>query len=148
MKKCNICKINKTIENFNLYRKNKPNRRNLCKDCQLEQRRKYQYPYRKEKTKYYKIKDRYGLSKEEYDLLINQNPSCQSCGEIFINTPHVDHNHETNKIRGLLCGNCNKALGLLKDDPIKIVNLLRYLLEGSETISKESTPKRVEVPSP
>ena len=39
----------------------------------------------------------------------------------------VDHCHETGDVRGLLCAACNTALGLLKDDPDRIVKLLDYL---------------------
>jgi len=148
MKKCRICNIVKSIQEFRPYGGNRKGVRTLCRKCELDIRRKYEYPYRAEKAKYYKIKDRYGLTKEEYDSLIENNPVCKSCKEEFTNTPHVDHDHKTGIVRGLLCNKCNKALGLLNDDPIKIVNLLQYLLESSETISKESTLKRVEVPSP
>jgi len=39
----------------------------------------------------------------------------------------VDHDHETDKNRGLLCGLCNKAIGLLQDDPIIIEAALEYV---------------------
>jgi len=39
----------------------------------------------------------------------------------------IDHCHQTGSIRGLLCGNCNKGLGFLHDDPRRIIGLLDYL---------------------
>src|ERR1700694_6049082 len=39
----------------------------------------------------------------------------------------VDHNHETNAVRDLLCNNCNTALGLLKEDPLRIEALAAYI---------------------
>ena len=39
----------------------------------------------------------------------------------------LDHNHETGEIRGLLCAPCNTALGLLKEDPVRITRMLEYL---------------------
>ena len=40
---------------------------------------------------------------------------------------HLDHNHKTGKTRGLLCGNCNRALGLLREDPERIARAIAYL---------------------
>lgn len=40
---------------------------------------------------------------------------------------HVDHCHTTGKIRGLLCANCNTALGLLKDSPLLLSKAIEYL---------------------
>ena len=44
----------------------------------------------------------------------------------------VDHNHSTGKFRGWLCGNCNRALGLLKDSEETIQNMLNYLKNHNE----------------
>lgn len=52
----------------------------------------------------------------------------------------VDHDHKTGKVRGLLCHNCNRALGLLKDNKEIIQNCLSYL-ERVTTIPKGSTLK-------
>ena len=45
----------------------------------------------------------------------------------------VDHCHATGKVRGLLCHNCNRALGLLKDKISVLKNAIQYL-EGATTI--------------
>ena len=45
------------------------------------------------------------------------------------NRPHVDHNHENGKVRGLLCNTCNRALGMFEDDK----NLLRKAANYLET---------------
>jgi len=54
------------------------------------------------------------------------------CGEDFDEANRgtsavLDHDHETNKVRGKLHSNCNIALGLVKDDPMKLVRLAAYL---------------------
>ena len=41
---------------------------------------------------------------------------------------HLDHNHETGRIRGVLCGNCNRGLGLLQDNPEILLKAREYLL--------------------
>jgi hypothetical protein len=49
--------------------------------------------------------------------------------KITTKTGHLDHNHVTGKLRGLLCLQCNMALGLLNDDKAKITGLMTYLEE-------------------
>lgn len=44
---------------------------------------------------------------------------------------HFDHDHETGEFRGWLCRQCNMALGLLKDDPLRLEALARYLRRQS-----------------
>lgn len=85
---------------------------NNCVECD-----KYQISKHQVNAKFARIKKLYGLSKEEYLKLVKeQSSSCKLCGfieEDFFKL-HVDHCHETNKVRGLLCGTCNQGIGLLK----------------------------------
>lgn len=48
-------------------------------------------------------------------------------------TPHVDHNHETNKVRGVLCVKCNTGLGLFLDNILVLENAIKYL-ESDRTL--------------
>lgn len=42
-------------------------------------------------------------------------------------TPHIDHCHETKKVRGLLCGRCNYLLGVAQDNPLVLARAALYL---------------------
>lgn len=61
-------------------------------------------------------KKRYGITVEQYDQLFEyQGGRCAICNKTSTKKLNVDHDHNTGEIRGLLCGNCNKALGLFDD---------------------------------
>lgn len=83
-----------------------------------------------EKRKNDKLKHRYGISLVEYEQLVrNQNGLCQICGQENSNKRsfHVDHDHTTGKIRGILCSKCNICLGLVNDDIEILTNAINYL---------------------
>lgn len=64
------------------------------------------------------------------DRLVQQaGNACAICAEQFTkkSTPRIDHNHTTGAVRGVLCRNCNVALGLLKDDPACVKKAFDYL---------------------
>jgi hypothetical protein len=65
------------------------------------------------------------------ELLAAQQAQCAICGRSEREAPrgrlHVDHCHETALIRGLLCGHCNSAIGLLKEDRDVLAAAIRYL---------------------
>ena len=61
---------------------------------------------------------KYGITQEEYEaMLSNQGHVCWICKEKGKRRLTIDHDHETGKIRGLLCCNCNFGLGFFNDDP-------------------------------
>lgn len=77
------------------------------------------------------IKRKYGLTWDMYQEWIKrQNNKCAICLRNFIQikqTPHIDHDHKSKKIRGLLCATCNSALGHLKDDIVLFERAIEYL---------------------
>lgn len=69
------------------------------------------------------------LTCDEYDeMLAAQHGLCAICGQASsARRLHVDHDHRTGRIRGLLCRNCNICLGLMADDPGRILSAAAYL---------------------
>ena len=142
---CSICKIIKTKGDFH------KGRRSYCKNCEnvynkkrrnekrnsdpewynkeLERRRKW-YKDNKWCIKANNLKWNYNLTLEEYNTLNeNQNGICAIC-ENKCSTGRslaVDHNHKTNKIRGLLCSNCNSGLGSFKESIKFLDKAIEYL---------------------
>ena len=70
----------------------------------------------------------YGIDGKTYDaMLAAQGGACAACRDAPGKTHlAVDHDHETGAVRGLLCGQCNLALGSLRDSPARIAALLAY----------------------
>lgn len=95
--------------------------------------KKHRAKLSKESAKGRELKYKYGISWEKYVLLHDsQGGSCKICKSPIAllssdqtKTANVDHCHTTGKIRGLLCGDCNRGIGLLKDSPA----ILRYAAE-------------------
>jgi len=83
------------------------------------------------------LKDNFGISLEEYHKIFQaQNGKCAICKKHQSELKRalaVDHDHETGQVRGLLCANCNLALGHLKDDPGLLCNAIKYLGSGANT---------------
>lgn len=79
---------------------------------------------------------RYGISKDQYEAWLLKQDHCEICKASFeTERPNIDHCHDTNKIRGLLCNSCNRALGWFKDSPEVLHNAQQYLKKhGKERI--------------
>lgn len=144
MKKlCIRCNLKKDIKKFyrDNYRKDKLSC--YCKSCQdknlirlgirSKEYRKAEYKRNKETYRENSYKRKFNISIEDYNYLFNkQNGLCSICKGKFVGRKDarhfaIDHNHKTKKIRGLLCSNCNKLLGMCKDN-IEILKLaIKYL---------------------
>jgi hypothetical protein len=91
-------------------------------------------PGRARKDRRYNLKRYYGITEIQYEAMEEaQGGACAICG--FIPKPHehrlcVDHCHNSQEIRGLLCHWCNIALGRFKDDPNIIKAAFKYLTKG------------------
>jgi len=74
------------------------------------------------------LRYKYGIEPEAFDaILAKQDGVCAICKKPSEERLHVDHDHKTNKVRGLLCGGCNRALGLMKDSPETLRAAAEYL---------------------
>src|SRR5215471_6051774 len=70
----------------------------------------------------------YGISLQDFDaILAHQGGACAICRERFTRTPHVDHDHDTRVVRGLLCSQCNRGLGCFDDDVEIMESAVEYL---------------------
>jgi predicted transcriptional regulator YheO len=148
-KTCTICLLTQPATNFN-KRTLKSGKLSLfpwCKSCRkvknIENRETKSKYYSSNKTKI--INDRlirkFGITSNDYKrMLQNQNGVCS----IYKNPESrmdprtskvrslaVDHCHNTGKIRGLLCTNCNQALGLFKDSIESLYKAVEYLKNAS-----------------
>jgi hypothetical protein len=79
------------------------------------------------------LRSKYGISAAEYDQRLEaQHGGCAICGNGATQTRfgkylNVDHDHQTARVRGLLCDQCNHAIGLLRDDPALLRAAADYL---------------------
>ena len=84
----------------------------------------------KEARRRWKIKEKYGLTPDGLDELRRlQNGACAICSDVPDEPLHVDHDHSTSEVRGLLCRRCNLGLGFFKDDQILLDLAKLYLME-------------------
>jgi len=84
-----------------------------------------------EKVKNAALRLRFNVTLKEYnDLLLTQNNKCAICLIDMSRVSRkfaVDHDHKTGKIRGLLCGQCNRGLGYFKDNIALLIRAKEYL---------------------
>jgi len=84
-----------------------------------------------EKVKNTELRKMFGITLEDYNKMYeDQNGSCKICNTHSTNEKQalvVDHNHTTGKVRGLLCNQCNRGIGMLKDSKDILQNAIDYL---------------------
>lgn len=144
MKTCSVCGIEKSIDDF------KPTGLQ-CKPCvKLWHAKNYQRTKEKHAERYKKfrrenpekcyvydlrsrLKTKYGITLDHYtSMLASQNNSCAICKSKDPKRKNaigffVDHNHKTDKVRGLLCHRCNLAVGWMEDNLILVDSVKAYI---------------------
>jgi hypothetical protein len=122
-----------TPEFFAISRTRRDGLTTKCKDCMRSESKEWRQRQDKEKMALLMRKwhlKRYGLTIEQYDQLVEQQGSkCAICQRLIDSTLVVDHDHDTNLVRGLLCDTCNRALGLFGDDYGNLYRAAQYLQE-------------------
>lgn len=156
-KLCRKCSTLKSLDQFGNDKKKADKLRTHCKSCNSKAYKDWYYSdvdnsravsqnwrdTNKQKRKeiwqdYYlqdkasKLKKNYGIEYEDYLLMLeDQNFKCLTCNSDFSKMAsrkiHLDHNHSTGEIRGILCHNCNIALGLLKEDIAVLKRMILYI---------------------
>jgi hypothetical protein len=87
-------------------------------------------------TRHYHLKRRYGITGDDADAMLDaQGGLCAVCRERPAD--HVDHDHLTGRVRGLLCFNCNGGLGQFHDDPELLSAAIDYLDRAASAAVRE-----------
>lgn len=144
MKTCCKYKVKKSLADFHKDKSKIDGLYPMCKVCtkeksriwhknNLEYGRKYNLGYRSQR-KDQTLKRVYGISLEEHQkMLKEQNNRCAIClKEIAGKGCHVDHDHTSSKVRGLLCSKCNSGLGLFVDNVEALQRAVIYLNKSKE----------------
>lgn len=138
-KLCGKCKQRKPLIAF--YKRSDTNGyRASCKACVDEKNKAHRLAH----PRYYKIKRqdhhakvKYGISGEEYRRRISQG-YCDICKTTEAggrhNKWHVDHNHQTGELRGILCSRCNLMIGWLENNAHLIPAMESYLKKWTKSL--------------
>lgn len=134
-KVCNRCKVEKQAAEFLVNSCTRDGLHSTCRDCQSAALRK-RYQENKEHVGFenwkHSLRRNFGLTYEDYlALLEGQEGKCAGCGARAAHSKArnlcVDHDHKTGRVRGLLCTNCNRAVGHMQNDPEIARKLAHYL---------------------
>ena len=122
---CQSCGVDKPRKEFRKFtnagrNKNCSGIYRTCKPCHNDKNRDYK--------RRWDLKNKYGITLEEYNEMAKD--GCDICGKTSEENKScliVDHDHETGKLRGVLCTVCNTGLGKLGDNVEGLTRALEYL---------------------
>lgn len=125
-KVCTHCKRRRKMRGFYAHPLAKDKKDSWCKICRKGRSEDRWYKMPKVEQRRTRLKRDYNLSLEGFDALSRaQGHRCAICNGA--KKLQVDHDHATGKVRGLLCGTCNRALGMLHDDIPAVEGAVAYL---------------------
>lgn len=125
---CRVCGERKLMTEF-FFSNNKTSRRRICKTCVKRQRedRHQAEPSIRAAADRRALLKKYNLTEAAFELFwLWQAGRCAICFGPM-KPPHIDHDHKTGKVRGLLCFDCNTGIGKLRDSVDRLRSAIRYL---------------------
>jgi len=131
---CNKCGLDKPTDLFSKNRRDTRGYTYQCKACESAKHKEYYQRTKKDRLAY-RRSYLYGVDDETYDKMKESCGNlCEICGGKCPSGRRlaVDHCHTTDKVRGLLCTNCNTALGSFKDDKALLHKAIQYLERTSD----------------
>lgn len=145
MKRCSVCKQRHELAEFYRSQSSPDGRGYRCKRCDTAARRQYALKHAAkwaESRHAIRIKAIFGIDRDTYEaMLIAQNHACAICKTLVGDTAayrngvrrlSIDHDHDSGKVRGLLCSSCNRGIGLLKDSEDVLAAAIIYLKSHRE----------------
>lgn len=133
LKKCSNCEKVKDLKDFTFKDKEKDLYRTNCRECDRLLNTKHEKKYRNTTRKLKK----YNLSQDELDILMEKQ-QCEICNDyVEGKNKHIDHCHESQYVRGILCYHCNLGLGHFQDDELRLFSAIAYLRKA-RTLQIES----------
>jgi len=123
--RCPDCGEVKDLESFPRNKRTRTGRSGYCRPCH-NARGVATYTRLYGSTRNYHLRRRYGITAADYDALVEtQGGVCALCQTR--EPQHVDHDHVTGKVRGVLCSCCNQGLGNFRDDVASLRAAADYL---------------------
>jgi len=142
--KCSGCSKRRILSKFSPFALKA--RYPYCKECMSSANResklknKGTYEAYRDKSRHYHrynhLRRKYNITEEDFMRMERQQngvcaicfkPETSKCRNGDVSRLHVDHNHETGEIRGLLCNRCNRGVGFFKDEIEHLKGAIRYL---------------------
>ena len=136
MRVCKVCGEAKPLTEYYKVKKDGRFYHGKCKTCYVARQ---QERYTPERGRDANLRQKYGITTEQYNFMLQtQGGVCAICGtdeaggrrsgrggalEHFF----IDHDHNTGKVRGLLCNNCNRVLGFVDDNTEILTRMVEYL---------------------
>lgn len=119
---CSTCRSEKPAAEFYAMSASLDRLQSACRPCNLASSRDAY------------LRREYGIGQVQYDALLEaQGGVCAICSENR-ELLAVDHDHTTGEVRGLLCNPCNRGIGLLKDDPDRMLAAAMYVLANRRVL--------------
>lgn len=157
VKRCSKCKNDRPLSRFALDRSRRDGLHSQCKDCQsahakqkratdpehVAKCRARSKQYRASNPDAYRnsvrdatLRAKYGVGQADYEAMLKaQGGGCAICGRTnpgvsWGRNLHIDHDHSSGRIRGLLCQPCNTSIGKFNDDPALLRKAAAYIEHG------------------